>query len=494
MKLWPILFNRRFLFEIIFILIVGVITGGVLVKSSQMEPKWVKVVILAAIGITGLIMTEEREKKLLYLSAFLLSINLTVNPLYITAAFRRPINGFEIRAFDIPFLMIMVMWFSRILFNRDEKIHFYLWFTIPYLVFWGLAVASTSRISSHILIKTATLLILLKHWFIFIYVANNIKDRRTIDMVIGVVLLSGVIQALIGMAQYLNGGPLGLAVLGEMQEVRLMPGETIIRFGGTIGHPNTLALFLAFLLQINIGQLFMPCAKLKKYLLFISLFCMMTTLILTYSRGAWSSLIMGGMVNAYICMVKRTKRKIASAVIVTVVIITFAVAIVATVPSVGKRIYGDDRGSADIRKPLKVVAKNIIRHHYWLGVGLNNYTSAIKKYDITREAVSWEFPAPVHNEYILVAAELGVPAGALFIFFIIYGFYLAASISFSKADFLLPFLGVGFLSGLIGWTFHHTVLYEYTVFSHYIWFYFGILQAIHTMMKTKSGSHSFMTT
>jgi len=484
--------NRRFLFEFIFILTVSVITGGILIKISQMEPKWTKVTVLVAIGIACLIITEEREKKLLYLAAFLLTINLTVNPIYIKVAFRRPISGFEIRAFDIPFVMIMIMWFARILFNRDEKVRFYLWFTIPYLVFWGLAFASTSRISSHILIKTSTLLILFKHLLIFLYLANNIKDRRTIDTLIGIILFSGFVQSLIGIAQYLNNGPLGLAVLGELQEIRLMPGETIIRFGATIGHPNTLALFLAFLLEINIALLFMSSTKLKKYLLFISLFFMMLSLVLTYSRGAWTSLIIGGSINSYICMVKKTKRIIASGVIVIFVGIIFIATVVATVPSISKRIYGDDRGSADIRKPLKAVAKNIIRHHYWLGVGLNNYTSVIKKYDITREAVSWEFPAPVHNEYILVAAEIGVPAGILFIFFIIYGFYLAASISFSKADILYPYIGVGFMTGLIGWTLHHTFLYDYTVFVHTIWFYFGILQAILAIMKTNADTSQFI--
>ena len=492
MKLWPIIFNRRFFFEIIFILTVGAVSGGMLIKASQMEPKWTKVIILAAIGITGLIITEEREKKLLYLAAFLLPINLSVNPIYIEVAFRRPINGFEIRAFDIPFLMLMLMWLARIIFNRDEKICFHLWFTIPYLIFWGLAVASTSRISSHILIKTATLLIVLKNWLIFIYLANNLKDRRTIDKLISVILLSGVIQAYIGLAQYLNGGPLGLTILGEVQDLLTMPGETTIRFGGTIGHPNKLALFLAFILQINIAALFIPCSKLKKHLLFISFSSMAMTLILTYSRGAWSSLIMGGTVNTYICMVKRTQRKIASAIIVIFVIITFAVTIIATVPSVSKRIYGDDHGSADIRKPLKVVAKNIIRHYYWLGVGLNNYCSAIHRFDITREAVSWHFPAPVHHEYLLVTAELGIPAGVLFIYLLIYGFYLAASISLSKADPVLTFLGAGFLAGLIGWSFHHTVLFEYTVFYHNIWFYFGILQAILTTMRTNPDASQFI--
>ncbi|MDM8554703.1 O-antigen ligase family protein [Desulfococcaceae bacterium HSG7] len=486
MKFLPIIFDRRFLVEVIFILAVGTVTGGVLIKASQMEPKWTKVIILAAIGITGLIITEEREKKLLYLAAFLLPINLTVNPFYMREAFRRPINGFEIRAFDIPFLILMVMWFARIIFNRDEKIYFYLWFTIPYLIVWGLAVASTSRISSHILIKTATLLIVLKNWFIFIYVANNLKDHRTIDNLISVILLSGLIQGLIGVAQHLNGGPLGLAVLGEVQEINLMPGETIIRFGGTIGHPNKLALFLAFMLQINIAKLFIPSEKLKKLLLFIPFSAMSMALILTYSRGAWASLIMGGMINAYICMVKRTQRKVVSAVIVIFVIIIFAVTVVATVPSVSKRIYGDDHGSADIRGPLKVTAKNIIRHHYWLGVGLNNYCSVIKKYDITREAVSWQFPAPVHHEYLLVTAELGVPAGAFFIYLLIYGFYLAASISLSKVEPVFAYLATGFLAGLIGWSFHHTVLYEFTLFTHGLWFYFGILQAMLTMIRTKN--------
>ena len=55
------------------------------------------------------------------------------------------------------------------------------------------------------------------------------------------------------MSQVLKGGPLGLAMLGEMDTLRASKAgaETTTRIGGTVGHPNKLALMLAFLLEVN---------------------------------------------------------------------------------------------------------------------------------------------------------------------------------------------------------------------------------------------------
>ena len=148
-----------------------------------------------------------------------------------------------------------------------------------------------------------------------------------------------------------------------------------------------------------------------------------------------------------------------------------------------KRIFEDDHGTGDVREPLKVLAWNIIRHNYWLGVGFNNYTSVIHKYDNTPEGVSWHFPAAVHNEYLLIAAELGVPAAVVFFFLMGTVFMTHISLGLSRADPVFPYLGIGFFCGWIGWCFHHTVLYEYIFFSHNIWFYLGIIQALRNISE-----------
>jgi O-antigen ligase len=167
-----------------------------------------------------------------------------------------------------------------------------------------------------------------------------------------------------------------------------------------------------------------------------------------------------------------------SAILVVIIIGGSALSAIGLIPSVRNRIFGDDRGSGDIRIPLKVIAKNIIRHNYWKGVGLNNYASVIHKYDNSDIGASWHFPMPVHNEYYLIAAELGIPAAITFIILLVFIFVLHFSIGLTNTDPVYPYLAIGFLCGWLGWCLHHRTLFEYVFFSHNIWFYLGIVQAV----------------
>ncbi|MCI5137854.1 MAG: hypothetical protein D3922_05440 [Candidatus Electrothrix sp. AR1] len=101
---------------------------------------------------------------------------------------------------------------------------------------------------------------------------------------------------------------------------------------------------------------------------------------------------------------------------------------------------------------------------------------------------SWHFPKPVHNEYMLVAAELGMPAGTIYVLFFVFIVLLHISIGFNKKDSSYAYIAIGFLCGWIGWLLHHRTLYENALMSHNIWFYLGIILAIQTNLDMKKCS------
>ena len=480
-------YNTRLVIELFCVVLVGIFVAKAVLQTSAMEAKWSKALILGLIGITGLIVIPDQEKFLLYFAAFLLPIGLSFHPVYIERNFYRAVDGFEIKAFDFPLLIIVFFWAIRLI-QTKEKIRLHLWITLPYLMIFGLCVASLPLVTAHPAIKIGTLLLVLKNPIIFLYLANNLSNRRTVFVLIGILLLNGSLQGIISIAQYLKGGPLGLAMIGEMQSLRASKAgaESITRMGGTVGHPNKLALMLAFMLEVNFAVLFINASKWVKRMRVLSIFLMLPAIILSYSRSAWASLILGGTINIYWCRAKKTQQKILSALLVVTVFSVVAFSAVGFIPSVRNRIFGDDGGSgSDIRVQLKIIAKNIIKHHYWRGVGLNNYTSVIRKYDISPEGASWGFPMPVHNKYLLIAAELGVPAAVIFVILLVIIFLLHISIGLTSKDkdSEYPYLAIGFLCGWIGWAFHHRTLYEYVIFQHDIWFYLGIALALKNNLK-----------
>lgn len=483
MKLISDIFKSHIVRELVLILIAGIFIGIIVLKSASMKPKWVTVFILCIVGGSVFLLIPNKEKVLFYVAALLIPIRLNFHPIFIEVEFRRPINGTVIYAIDLVFLLLYFFWIYRIIRNPGIKIRLFPWFSIPYMIILCICMSGWDMVEAHPAIKITTYAIIFKNWLVFIYVANNLNDRKTLYIMAAVLVINGTLQGLLGFLQNLNGGPIGLQLLGETEAVISDAGTvSVTRVTGTIGHANKLALFLEVLIQLNIGFLFSRIDRRFKYFFCATLCMMLTTLGITYSRGAWTATIMGGVINSFWCMTKRTGNIVGSAMIVITVISIFSTSVIMAVPSIRARLFEDDHGTGDIRKPLNLNAKNLIRQNFWRGVGLNNYTFRLHHYDISGDDASWHFSAPVHNEYLLLASELGVPVVGLFflIFAVIYA--VLFSMSISEADPVIPYLSIAFIGAWTGWLFHHLLLYEYFLFARYPCFYFGLIFAMRTMI------------
>jgi O-antigen ligase len=152
--------------------------------------------------------------------------------------------------------------------------------------------------------------------------------------------------------------------------------------------------------------------------------------------------------------------------------------------SVRKRLFEEDYGTAQTRIPMGITALNIIRHHPWLGIGFTNYVLVAPRYDISAEGISYHFPRPVHNEFLLIAAELGIPALLLFLTILLVIFRYLLSLGRAKDDPVLPYLAVGFFGGWVGWCLHHQFEYLYSFLVLPVWvYYFGFIQALRDFRK-----------
>ena len=127
----------------------------------------------------------------------------------------------------------------------------------------------------------------------------------------------------------------------------------------------------------------------------------------------------------------------------------------------------EDYGSAKSRPQMFSVAWNVIKAHPFFGVGLNNYTLIAPDYDHTQEAISTKFPFPVHNIYLLYAAEMGMPGAACFLWFLIATVVLAFRCSARGRQHLdstvAKAIGIGivcsWLQGLIGMGFRSSIVH-----------------------------------
>jgi O-antigen ligase len=422
----------------------------------------------------------------------LTSVFLGFHPIYLeSAVFPWPISGFRITVFEVAFFFLFVSWMIRLITNPTLQVSFYPWITIPFLLIWVLSLAGISRVSMPGVIKISNLWLLLESWLIFLYFANNIRDRRLVFNVVAVLLLTGVLQSFLGLAQFASGGTLGLQIFGETKSYNVMAAgaEVFSRVSGTLGHPNNLAGYLVMMVLINLALFWAPISPRVKLLLCPAFLLIITTLALTFSRGGWLALGFGGMLTLYLCFLRWSRNRAVSLIITLSLLAIFLIASVGLITPLRNRIFQEDYGAARSRVPLAQVAANIIYHHPWLGVGLGNYTFAAPDYDISREGISYEFPRPVHNEFLLIAAEQGLPVLALFLVILVYIFRQLLRLSRSEADPILPYLAIGLMGTYFAWCVFRQTDYNYVLLGDPFWVLAGLSLALVEVNRREAGLH-----
>lgn len=397
--------------------------------------------------------------------------------------FIRDLNGLAVSGFDVFFFLAFGLWLFRIVTDTRTSIHLHPRITIPFLLIWLMSLVGLIHAAVDGPITVAVLWTVFKNLLVFIYVANNLHRLGPFKHILILLLIIGLGQSFLGLAQYVTGGRLGLTLFGEAErsyfEMRT-GAEFVSRVAGTLGHPNKLAVFLNLFLQLNIALLFWAESWRQRRWLWLTLAIMGITMVLTYSRGGWLGLALGSAVTSFWCLYRIMGKRTPAMIVVGVVAAVLAISAVASIPSLRKRLFEDDYGTAALRGPMSLVALNTIIHHPWLGVGLNNYTAENKRYDITASGVSYTFPKPVHNEFLLIGAEQGIIALGLFLAILIQMFVYLFRVARRSTSRLVVFAAIGFFSGWLGWCLHHQFEYEYVFFSNYSWVLFGMFQAMYS--------------
>jgi O-antigen ligase len=144
-------------------------------------------------------------------------------------------------------------------------------------------------------------------------------------------------------------------------------------------------------------------------------------LLVTFSRAAWLSALLGGAVTMSLLSLNSTRRKSAWCAVmpflgVALIVMTVFVAAYGhlLVPRLGLIPQGTEIRSVEERGVLTDGALALIRRRPLLGVGLGNFSVAL--YQLAPESIA-AYPTyqPVHNVTLLLTAELGLLGGVLWL-------------------------------------------------------------------------------
>lgn len=244
----------------------------------------------------------------------------------------------------------------------------------------------------------------------FFYINNTDKLRRLIYAV----LAASIFVAAYGIYQYIEGVN-ALTTANKWVDFAEFP-KLKTRVFSTLSNPNLLATFLLTAICLATGALLdRPQQKNLKYFLYLVLTVNLACLLLTFSRGAWLTLIvvmgmLGVLINIRILYV-----------LLGVLIISFLTMhdiLVARIVS----IFSQTDTSAALRWAYWDSTIQMIDWNPVLGIGWSAYQYVYPEYDYfinNPDIVIYH----AHNMYLNMLAEIGIVGGIVYISLFIYALY-----------------------------------------------------------------------
>ncbi len=311
-----------------------------------------------------------------------------------------------------------------------------------------------------------------------LYLFKNTNFR---EKILHLFLILGSFESLLSISQFITQKSLGLNKLGEQVIASnlsgiskiIVNGETYIRSYGTFPHPNLLSAFLLTTLAFG-TYLFIRAGSLRiRILLGISILINIIGLTLTFSRAAFLGFFVFCTILFLILYFKGLwDRKVSVALII--ICGSIFLSLIIFKPFLLTRATINDNASLERIFYTKIGLK-IIKTHPVIGDGLGQSVLDMQTYSPIK-LPPWQIQ-PVHNYFILAAAEIGIVGAGLFLlFFLIHVKHLASTIIKNRGEDIM--LKVILLSLFIGFLvlmqFDH---YFYTIEQTQLllWFTLGLI-------------------
>ena len=301
-----------------------------------------------------------------------------------------------------------------------------------------------------------------RYILIYYLAVNNIRSRGQVKRLVWSMLASALVVSLYGFYQYYFGATVSAV---EWVDGAQFP-DLKMRVFSTLENPNLLAGFLVTMMAIAAGMGYKAATLNSKVILAALVILFGGCLVLTYSRGAWLSVLAIVGMYGMLC-----NRKIFWLLLVVPIVGFFAHdALLERIMS----ITNPTDTSSTLRIALWESTIAMIMDKPFFGIGWGAYWMVYPDYDFfINNANTKIFHA--HNMYLNIAAEIGIPG--LFAFLVMmYGHFRLALSSVKGAAYHSSgvMLGiVGAICGLIvnGFT-------DYVLFNIQLSMLFWLLNAL----------------
>ncbi len=275
-----------------------------------------------------------------------------------------------------------------------------------------------------------------RYILIYYLVINNICSTVQLKRIIYMLLGSAVVVTIYGFYQYIYKV--------DISAFEWVDGEQFpdlkVRVFSTLQNPNLLAGFLVTVMSMAVGLACKVRQSKTKLLLFGLVAMFGTCLVLTYSRGAWLSVI--AVIGTYGLIYNR---RILWLLLIIPVIVMYAHDVLERLLS----IINPTDTSSTLRLALWESTWSMIVDKPLFGIGWGAYWLVYPEYDFFVQNTGTKI-FHAHNMYLNIAAEIGIP-GLLAFLAIMYGHARTALQIFNNTtDYWMAGLMLGIVSAIVG--------------------------------------------
>jgi len=418
----------------------GAVFGFLVLRIAPQIPVWsrYRLVLLGLVGLAfvGTLVVGDVRRVLLVALVLAIPLNLAFSPLGDVpyhAGGASP--GVMVYPYDFPLVGLAIIRLLDALSGRrlgrfsgvDAA-------AISLIVWAALSVYNSTFVALSVfeIVRMAKLYLLMR------VVAGAVETRRDMADALAALLIGLIVQGGIGLLQYGTGVDfgLGLFTVGELRRV-----------SGTIGWPNTFGTYAATMVAIAFTLWVGGAGMRPKALVGVACLAGAVPLVLSFSRGAWFALLPALVVGVVLCWRQGWLggRGVARLMVVGLSAVGAVALFGGSVVSRLAEMHLHMPVIVD-RLKLNQVAANMIGAHPLLGIGINTFVDVMREYDTT--GVTYYFPQPVHNVYLLVAAETGLVGLGLFLMLLLNTVWGALRAAGSK-DRFVSVCATALLCGLV---------------------------------------------
>lgn len=472
--------------------LVGLGLGVLVLITRQLPSNWGTLLLVLVPAFTGLMLIANLDRVVepsrIVFTVILIGIVLNLDVTVVRRDYPGILMSFDswrVSMVTIAIVLGYALWLiEEIRSGPSADVHLFPSVIVPAM---GLLVASIVSVIRAVdtTLSLFWIFLLIELILTFFYIANKIKTRDDLNFFLVIAMLCFLLESGLMVLQYYTGFQLNVAGVSGGSYGGSSGGGS--RVTGTMGTANDAGEYAATGLLIAVGILLSSTKRSEKRLAALAVGLGAIALVVTFSRSSWRGFLLA---VAGFLVVGVLKGHIKIEIVLILLVLFCLVFVVFYGPIMSRLTSNDD--SAKSRPTMAELAWGVIKTHPIWGVGANNYSLVAFRYappgfdpypylNVYRVGTH-----PVHNRYLLIWAETGLPGIISFVLLLI-----AAALQGLKAanlpDRRLSLIALALVAALASYSIHLTTdhLLNRSV-TRWVWFIIALLVSMYRVGKTRT--------